>query len=146
MLPLGFFGLRYQMKDEAKQRFHREIRIVDQTGLKALQTRFSLGYLSRVIVRRQLLTQRFEADEKFDVGLNQSTQQLHHIGCFVRFRLENIRWFVQGVLVFIRLRRFRLLGIEEIIDEQLRDHLRGRVDVERPGQRGYVNEKSVNGV
>ena len=121
LLRLAYFGLRYQMEDKAKQWFHREIRIADQTGLKALQTRFTLGDLSRIIVRWQLLTQRFEADEKFIVGLNQSTEQLHHIRCFVRFRFGNVRWFGRRVLVFVRLRRFRLLGIEEIVDEQLRD-------------------------
>jgi hypothetical protein len=48
--------------------------------------------------------------------------------------------------VFIYLRRFRRLVIEEIIDEQLRDHLRGWIDVERRDQRRNVNQERVNGV
>ena len=51
LLRPGFLSLRHQMEDKAKERSHREIRIVDQTGLKALQTRFTLGDLSRVVVR-----------------------------------------------------------------------------------------------
>ena len=48
--------------------------------------------------------------------------------------------------MFICFRRFCLLGIEEIIEEQLRDHLRGRVDVEGRDQRRNVNQERVNGV
>ena len=125
-----FLGLCQQMMNENEQGLDGQMRIRNQTALESLQAFLTLGDLSGIATRRELLSQWFDADEKFIFRVYQTTEKLHDIGSLIRLGFGNVRRLVRRILMLVRFGRFSLLLIEQIRDEQIRDGLHSWIDVE----------------